>query len=258
MQEIYLGSSMSLSIDNGNELRLEFYDNHQCILTFDSLQRTSTTSEFKQNFPAIIYSFPTLGPLEEEEELLTDKYVQESIGTRRSHRMLRNIWYRWPHIFPIFRDLVERTWDGMSISPPELDTTYPAKLTMFCKEGRVDREVFWAGFGFQVWLQILTHLANSAPADVLVIDEPEIYLHPDLQHKLFHLLKATDKQIILATHSAEMVNEAEHEEVILVNKTRKLANRVTDIEGLQEALFSIGSAQNIHLARLSRGKKILF
>lgn len=91
-----------------------------------------------------------------------------------------------------------------------------------------------------------------------MIDEPEIYLHPDLQHKLFHLLKATDKQIILATHSAEMVNEAEHEEVILVNKTRKLANRVTDIEGLQEALFSIGSAQNIHLARLSRGKKILF
>src|ERR1700688_4708081 len=128
---------------------------------------------------------------------------------------------------------------------------------MFCKEGRVDRELFWAGFGFQVWLQILTHLANSSDADVLVIDEPKIYLHPDLQHKLFHLLKATNKQIILATHSAEMVNEAEHDEVILVNKARKTAHRVTDIDGLQEALFSIGSAQNIHLARLSRGKKIL-
>jgi hypothetical protein len=37
-----------------------------------------------------------------------------------------------------------------------------------------------------------------------------------------------------------------------------MASRVTDIDGLQEALFSIGSAQNIHLARLSRGKKILF
>jgi hypothetical protein len=62
----------------------------------------------------------------------------------------------------------------------------------------------------------------------------------------------------LATHSAEIVNEAEHDEVILINKTKKIAARVTDIEGLQEALFSIGSAQNIHLARLSRGKKILF
>jgi AAA15 family ATPase/GTPase len=98
-------TSVVFTLDNHNELRLEFYDNHRCILTFDSLQRTSTTSEFKQNFPAIIYSFPTLGPIEEEEELLTDKYVQESIGTRRSHRMLRNIWYRWPDIFPIFQDL---------------------------------------------------------------------------------------------------------------------------------------------------------
>src|SRR5258708_14966389 len=129
---------------------------------------------------------------------------------------------------------------------------------MFCREGRVDRELCWAGFGFQVWLQLLTHITNSATSDILVVDEPEIYLHPDLQHRLFQILKATNKQIILATHSAEIVNEAEHDEVILINKTKKIATRVTDIEGLQEALFSIGSAQNIHLARLSRGKKILF
>ncbi len=146
----------------------------------------------------------------------------------------------------------------MTISRPELNKSYPPRLTMFCTEGRVDRELCWAGFGFQVWLQILTHLTNSADANVLIVDEPEIYLHPDLQHRLFHLLKTTDKQIILATHSAEMVNEAEHDDVIIVNKQRRTAARVADIEGLQEALFSIGSAQNIHLARLSRGRKLLF
>ena len=129
---------------------------------------------------------------------------------------------------------------------------------MFCTENRVDRELCWAGFGFQVWLQILTHIINSAEANVVVVDEPEIYLHPDLQHKLFQLLKTTNQQTILATHSAEMVNEAEHDEVIIVNKARKSAVRVTDIDGLQEALFSIGAAQNIHLSRLSRGRKILF
>ena len=129
---------------------------------------------------------------------------------------------------------------------------------MFCTEERVDRELCWAGFGFQVWLQILTHLTNSADANVLIVDEPEIYLHPDLQHRLFHLLKAAEKQIILATHSAEMVNEADHDDVIIVNKLKRAATRVVDIDGLQEALFSIGSAQNIHLARLSRSKKLLF
>jgi energy-coupling factor transporter ATP-binding protein EcfA2 len=172
--------------------------------------------------------------------------------------MFRNIWHRWRDDFPIFQQLVEQTWEGMSISPPELDPTYPPSLSMFCKEGRVDRELYWAGFGFQIWLQLLTHITNSAEANVLVVDEPEIYLHPDLQHKLFQLLKRTEKQIILATHSAEMVNEAEHDEVIIVHRGRRTAHRVADIDGLQEALFSIGSAQNIHLARLSRGRKLLF
>lgn len=172
--------------------------------------------------------------------------------------MFRNIWYRWSNEFPTFKKLVEDTWEGMTISKPELDRSYPPKLSMFCTEGRVDRELCWAGFGFQVWLQILTHITNSASADILVVDEPEIYLHPDLQHKLFQLLKGTNKQIILATHSAEIINEAEHDEVIVVNKARRAATRVTDIDGLQDALFSIGSGQNVHLSRLSRGRRILF
>ena len=212
---------MSFALDNGNELHLQFYDNARCVLTVDAKQRTATTAQFRKNFPISVYSFPTLGPLEEEELLLSDQYVAKSIGTRRSHRMFRNIWYRWSNEFPVFQQLVEQTWDGVTISKPELDTSYPPKLAMFCKEGRVDRELCWAGFGFQVWLQILTHLTNSATSDVLIIDEPEIYLHPDLQHKLSQLLKATNKQIILATHSAEIVNEAEHDEVILINKTKK-------------------------------------
>lgn len=251
-------TSVLFSLENGNKLTLTFHDNARCILTIDARQRTTNTSQFKRHFPISIYSIPTLGPLEEQEELLSDGYVSQSIGTRRAHRMFRNIWHRWSNEFPVFQKLVENTWDGMTISRPELNREYPPRLTMFCTEGRVDRELCWAGFGFQVWLQILTHLTNSIDANVLIVDEPEIYLHPDLQHQLFHLLKATDKQVILATHSAEMVNEAEHDDVIIVDKLKRTATRVADIDGLQKALFSIGSGQNIHLARLSRGKKILF
>jgi energy-coupling factor transporter ATP-binding protein EcfA2 len=129
---------------------------------------------------------------------------------------------------------------------------------MFCREARIDREIYWAGFEFQVWLQLLTHLISYDSATKLVVDEPEIYLHPDLQHHIFKLLKESGKQIVLATHSAEIVNEAEHDEVVLVSRGQRHGRRVEDIEGLQEALFSIGSGQNIHLARLSRGRRILF
>lgn len=75
---------------------------------------------------------------------------------------------------------------------------------------------------------------------------------------MFGLLRAQGKQIILATHSAEIVNDAERDEVVLINRNRSSARRIGDIEGLQEALFSIGSAQNIHLTKLSRGRRVLF
>ena len=45
---------------------------------------------------------------------------------------------------------------------------------------------------------------------------------------------------------------------MLVNRARKTAARVSDADSLQEALNSIGSAQNIHLARLTKGRRILF
>ena len=172
-------TSATFTFDNGNKLQLRFYDNTRCIMTIsEASQRTSNTAQFRKQFPLSLYCFPTLGPLEEEEQLLTDDYVRQSQDTRRAHRMFRNIWYRRPDQFPMFQALVEQTWEGMSVSKPELDIRYPPRLSMFCKEGRIDRELFWAGFGFQVWLQILTHLTSATEANVLVVDEPEIYLHP--------------------------------------------------------------------------------
>ena len=93
-------TSVLFSLENGNKLTLTFHDNARCILTIDARQRTTNTSQFKRHFPISIYSIPTLGPLEEQEELLSDGYVSQSIGTRRAHRMFRNIWHRWSNEFP--------------------------------------------------------------------------------------------------------------------------------------------------------------
>jgi hypothetical protein len=247
------------ALETGDRIRLAFYDNSRCVMTLEEERAaTRTISQFRKNFPVEIFCFPTLGPFEDEERLLDEDYVQQWRNSRRAHRMFRNIWHRQPELFPAFRSLVEQTWPNMSISLPERQGYAPPHLVMFCREGRIDRELCWAGFGFQIWLQLLTHLLGASQAHAIVVDEPEIYLHPDLQHRLFQLLHKSGQQIVLATHSVEMIDEAEPEDVIQIDRTRRTARRVNDIDGLQHALFSIGSAQNIHLARLSRGRKILF
>lgn len=252
-------TSATFSLSDGSTMMLLLKDSSRCIFTVEvNGPRVNTAATFKSRFPINVFAFPTLGPLEDEEEYLTDLYVDRVTGGRLSHRIFRNLWYRQSALFPTFKATVEATWPGIEITAPELVGFAPGQLMMFFSESRRDREISWAGYGFQVWLQLLTHLITSEQATTLVVDEPEIYLHPDLQRRLFELLRATGKQVVLATHSAEIVNDAERDDVVLVNRGRQSAKRITEIEGLQEALFSIGSAQNIHLTKLSKGRRVLF
>jgi predicted ATP-dependent endonuclease of OLD family len=146
----------------------------------------------------------------------------------------------------------------MEISPPEPLNVFDEKLAMFCSEDRIDREIYWAGFGFQVWCQLLTHLFRSHEASIVVIDEPEIYLHPDVQRQLLGILRELNTDILLATHSVEIMGEADPSEILLVDKKRRSAKRLKDIEGIQQACEALGSAQNVTLTQLARTRKIIF
>ena len=65
-----------------------------------------------------------------------------------------------------------------------------------------------AGDGYINIFNIVDSLYDSTENNVILIDEPEISLHPDLQRKLFNLLVeySKDKQIIVSTHSPYFVD----------------------------------------------------
>ena len=129
---------------------------------------------------------------------------------------------------------------------------------MFVSENRIDRELYWAGSGFQVWCQLLTHISRCSTSDLLVVDEPEVYLHPEVQRQLLGILKDQRPDILLATHSVEIMSEADPSEILLINKLHSSAQRLRDIEGVQKAIDNIGSIQNITLTELARNGRILF
>ena len=245
--------------NNGNSLDLLFPSDGGCILVPNAQgKQCHTPGRFKNCFPISIQTVPELGPLEDAELLLNEETIRRGLSTHRASRHFRNYWRLYPEGFDDFANMVSQTWPGMEIERPELMDIMSQRLTMFCRENRILREISWSGFGFQVWCQILTHLSRGKNATVLVIDEPEVYLHPDVQRQLVGILRDIGPDIVIASHSTEIIGESDPYEILVVDKKKNSASRLKDINQIQAALDIIGSVHNVKLTHLARTGRLLY
>lgn len=243
----------------GNKICLLFRAEGGVTMYWETRHRTPTTANaFRKAFPDRVQTIPVLGPVEQEEPIVADDTVRRAAGTPRASRHFRNYWRKNPKGFDEFQRLLEETWPGMSIRKPDRASLLEDRLVMFVSENRIDRELYWAGLGFQVWCQLLTHISRCSESDVLVVDEPEVYLHPEVQRHLLGILREVHPDIVLATHSVEILSEADPSEILLVDKSRQSARRLRDVEGVQQALDKIGSIQNLTLTELARNRRLVF
>ena len=175
-------ASVRFKLSAERDLTLFFPEQSVCYLIADTEAGAPwTASDFRKQFNCTIGFVPILGPLDHKEPLYKEKTARRALFNYTAARNFRNIWYHFPDKFEEFREVLQATWPGMDIEPPELDSSHgEPRLNMFCPEERIPREVFWAGFGFQVWCQMLTHLVQSSGKSIFLIDEPDIYLHSDL------------------------------------------------------------------------------
>jgi predicted ATPase len=188
-----------------------------------------SSNDFKKYISLEIGFVPVLGPVDHKERLFQEAAARSALLSYNASRNFRNIWYHYSEDFDVFKDLIQRTWPGMDIEPPEVNTSPDGVyLDVFCPENRIPREIFWAGFGFQVWCQMLTYIVKNKHASLFLIDEPDIYLHSDLQRQLLGILKNLGPDIIIATHSTEIISEAEINDIILVHKNNLRAIRIQD------------------------------
>jgi len=252
-------TTVSFKLSNGNALQLYCPADGGCLLFSEGPARTpSNTTEFRAAFPITVAHVPVLGPVEYREPLLKPETVQTALETHRASRHFRNFWHHQPDGFAAFSALLSETWPAMEIERPEVQWGQETTLAMFCREERMTREIYWAGFGFQVWCQLLTHIQRAADATLLLIDEPEIYLHPDLQRQLIHVLRGIGADVLLATHSTEVLNEVDPSDLLLVEKKKRRAVRLSGAGDVQSAITALGSNHNLQLTQLARHKRVLF
>jgi energy-coupling factor transporter ATP-binding protein EcfA2 len=106
-------------------------------------------------------------------------------------------------------------------------------------------------------LQLLWHLYRAREAETIVLDEPEVYLHPDLQRRLVRLLEQLSVQIIMASHSADVIAEAPQNSIVWVDRRTNTSRRAGSDRALNALSASLGTAFNLAVARAQRTRLVL-
>lgn len=126
--------------------------------------------------------------------------------------------------------------------------------------GYNSRDLMVEGSGFLQWLSVYTLALNPA-LDVLLFDEPDAHLHPSLQRELLEHLGAlaekSGKQVLLATHSSEILRAAEPREILQMRSggnARYLATQDQQVALLE----GIGSDYTPRIDALRRTRHVFF
>jgi hypothetical protein len=209
---------------------------------------------------------PVLAPVDTDEESLTAKYVRENLDGRLASRHFRNqlavlrdepaaddldafLTFASPWI-PEMRIKALRSHVGGR--GEELDLYYTDRGR------RAEKEIAWAGDGMQIWLQLLLHVFRLRGRDVIVLDEPDVFLHPDLQRRLVRLLESLPGQTVTATHSSEILMETAPESVLWVDRERRRSVAAPEAGASAGLTSALGSGFSIRLARALRVRVVLF
>lgn len=162
---------------------------------------------------------PQILPLEDTERVLRKAYVEKCIETHLSSRHFRNqIRYLHKH-FDAFRDLFQQTWDGVRISTfDDPDANYEEELDLMLSEDGFVAEASNFGHGLQMWLQIVWFLSRTDSDSVVILDEPDVYMHMEQQSKMIDMLRGRFRQCILSTHAIKIIEGCDESEILRLHR----------------------------------------
>lgn len=204
----------------------------------------------KANIPTVSI-LPQVAPLAPEETILVSDYVRRSMSTSLAPIHFRNQLYILGEYFLEFKKLAEMSWPGLEITGIETGGTLPGdSLSLLVRDGDFVSEVGWMGHGLQMWLQTMWFLSRSREKFTIILDEPDVYMHADLQRKLIRLVQGRHKQVIIATHSVEIMSEVAPEDILVVERRKKKSYFATSLPAAQKIIDNIGGVHNLQIARL--------
>jgi predicted ATPase len=237
---------------------------------FLNLQVESATPEPNEALlKAVVAASPVLLPAtpgpSPHEQYVSLAQVHRLLSILEPNRVTRNVLWQLQNINDddamSFVSSVLHRYFGVGLEPIIFDEVRDLELRAPYKEEDYVLDVVSAGSGLNQILQIASVIAWKKPGIVL-LDEPDAHLHSSVQAQLLdflmELVNRFRLQVILATHSRDLIGQAPLQSIVPVDKSRPRLQPLASIDHLLLEYQRQGVITNVELALLYQTKKCVF
>ena len=199
-----------------------------------------------------------IGPLREEPQVLSttggrnDTTPAGLRGEYTADLLFRNRGTHVHYIDPVGADKTELLQDAVGVWSAQLGVGDRVKVTDQGKLGRGivvevngrERDLTTIGVGVSQLLPVIAVVLSVPPGSILILEQPELHLHPAIQSRLANFLAYArpDISLIVETHSE-----------YLITKLRRLNVEDNDLSGRIHFLFAKPNANGTQMSQLEIG-----
>ncbi|MCG9134234.1 AAA family ATPase [Candidatus Poribacteria bacterium] len=163
---------------------------------------------------------PPMSGLASNETRLDEGAINVRIGEGRTAEVLRNLCYQVSENKKKWEDLCEKISDlfGVKLDKPDYIQERGEVAMNYQDESGISLDISSSGRGLQQTLLLLAYIA-AHPGSVLLLDEPDAHLEILRQRQIYQVLtnlaREHNSQIVAASHSEVILNEAANRDVVI-------------------------------------------
>lgn len=221
------------------------------------LARTRTEAAEADLRPILV--MPPISPLARHELRIAPARVREFMYGRLSSRHFRNQLHQLVPSYRQWKQLLETTWPTVRVESFEDDCGDSGReFSLILRDTPFASEAAQVGSGLQAWMQILWFICRADKNSFIVLDEPDVFLHADMQRKIVKLIAAHGfSQVAIATHSAEIISDVDPSTISVIRKRDRYSRKPGKKKQVQEIIDSLGSRHNVQLSKLASARRFV-
>ena len=212
--------------------------------------------------PILISASP--GP-QAHEAAVSLAQLHYTLGSGDSARVLHNILLQLENQsdqepWEFVKSVVNRHF-AVKLDKIKFDEKIDLEIRSPYSEAGYSLDIVSGGSGLNQILQLAAIIAWRKPG-IALLDEPDAHLHTTLQARMLDLLYELSGrygiQVILSTHSRDIISQAPLETIIPIDLSRSHLQPIASLEHLLLEFGRQGTVSNVDLALLYQTKRCLF